>query len=377
MALFFKIDVGLPVYEVGIIFTLLSVFSILFSILGGAFADFFGRKPTLLLGSLSGFAIYLSIFALIRFYFHPLLIITLFIVSSLSGSLVFPSSSALVADVTTEKERVNAYVVYRILTNAGWAIGPAIGGIIYGLGVSYIFMAVTVASIVQFFIVLLSIDEAKSFRKPVGSSVGKFQIISFDKYLIAFSIGTFFVTLVSSQFSVTLPLYSGIKIGIAVSAISYIYAINGLVVVLGQYPITILMKRFPDMASMILGSIFYSIGYFMVGISPDLLWLILDMVIITIGENLTSPMINTVVSKIAPKPKVARYMGFTSMINSTGRAMGPSVGSLLLFVFAYNGLRVWSFIDIFGAISVIAFLMFGKMMRIRHTPNPSPTTQES
>jgi len=86
------------------------------------------------------------------------------------------------------------------------------------------------------------------------------------------------------------------------------------------------------------------------------------MVIITMGENLTSPMINTVVSKIATKGKMARYMGFIGMINSTGRALGPSIGSTFLYIFSYNGLKVWSAVDIFGLGSIVIFMVFSGMV---------------
>ena len=100
MALFFQLDLHIHVYEVGIIFTLLSVGSIIFSLVGGALADSLGRKKTLLLGSGAGSALYFAIAIGILIRLPIPAIIAMFILTSFGGALVFPSAGALIADVT-------------------------------------------------------------------------------------------------------------------------------------------------------------------------------------------------------------------------------------------------------------------------------------
>lgn len=362
MAIYFNQELGLPTLYVGIIFTLLSVTSVFFSIVGGALADYIGRRRTLLVGSLGGFIVYFSIASFIILHKPDIWIIAVFIISSFSGSLVFPSASALVSDVTSESERFQAFSIYRILGNVGWAIGPLIGAYIYNAGVELVFLFVAFASVVQFVIVLVMVRERlvpnrwTDIRKEA-----KFNILSFDRYLIFFGAGTFLITLVASQFSVTLPTFSVVHVGIPTYQLGYIYAVNGTVVVLGQYPMTMLLRRFSDVSTMALGAVLYGIGYLMVGFSNSLLMLMLDMVIITAGENLTSPGINTIVSKIAPRDKTARYMGFIGMLNSTGRALGPSIGTAFLSIYAYDGFRTWSSISSFGIVAVVILLTFGRL----------------
>lgn len=366
MAIYFKQEVGLPTIEVGVIFTLLSITSIVFSIIGGALADFIGRRKTLLVGSLGGFVIYSLIVALISLHKPELWVIIAFVLSSFSGSLVFPSASALVSDVTEESERFRAYSIYRILSNVGWAIGPLIGAYIYDTGVEFVFLFVAMSSVIQFLIVLVMVSEKGIPNRWTEHVKGvKFNILSFDRYLIFFGVGTFLITVIASQFSVTLPTYSVIQVGIKPSDLGYIYAVNGAAVVLGQYPMTSLMRRFSDVTTMALGAILYSIGYLLVGFSGTLPMLMLDMVIITAGENLTSPGINTIVSKISPKDRTARYMGFIGMLNSTGRALGPSVGTAFLSIYLFDGLRTWGSISVFGVSAFFILMLFGRVPYIR------------
>ena len=361
MALFFQLDLHIPVYEVGIIFTLLSVGSIVFSLVGGALADSLGRKKTLLLGSGAGSALYFAIAIGILIRLPIPTIIAMFVLTSFGGALVFPSAGALIADVTSIADRSRGYVVYRIMANLGWAIGPLTGSLIFNFRIFWIFLLVAVSSLIQGIVVLFFVRERGTFRKREKGS-GRIQMISFDRFLLVFSAGTFLVTLVSSQFSVTLPLYAGVRAAVPTDLIGYIYAVNGVVVVVGQYPITNFMKRYPDIVSMIAGALAYTVGYLLVGFSTTLPQFMGDMVIITIGENLTSPIMNTVVSRIAPEGKVARYMGFLGMVNSTGRALGPSVGAFFIAIYAYDGLRIWSSVGAFGLLSIVAFVAFARML---------------
>ena len=234
-----------------------------------------------------------------------------------------PAASALVSDVTSESERNTAYSLYRIMSNVGWAIGPLTGGFLSVISIGYIFALVTVTSLIQLTVVAVFLHPVENAARKTGSSVH----IGLDWRLVLFAAGTFFITLVSSQFSVTLPVYSTKVVGILESNIGYIYAVNGLVVVLGQYPMSWITRNISIVHVMAMGSAFYSFGYFLVAFSHSLYGLMFDMLFITVGENLTSPGMNTVVSQIAPEGKTGRYMGFLSMANSAGRAIGPSIGS--------------------------------------------------
>lgn len=369
MAIFLNKTLGVPVYFVGIVFTLGSLVSIIFSIVGGALADFIGRKKVLLMGSAISGALFLAVALLLEASSPTYLIIIVFIFTSAGGSLIFPSANALVADVTTADNRTNGYVVYRIMANLGWAIGPLSGALIYDSGIFWIFTLITACSLAQGLMVLLLVKDRwkeRSKREHIRKT-GKIGILSFDRYLMAFTIGTFFLMIVSSQFSVTLPVYVKEKVSILTSYIGIIYAVNGVVVVVGQYPITNFMKKYPEVASMILGAVAYTVGYLLVGFSSNLLDLMGDMVIITIGENLVSPVMNSIVSKIAPGDKLARYLGFMGMMNSSGRAFGPSVGTFFISLYAFNGLKLWSSLDLFGLAAIAMFAIFSRMMAKKGT----------
>jgi MFS family permease len=368
MAIFFNTELGVPIIVVGLLFSFSAISSVIFSIFGGWIADKFGRRKALMIGGITGVVIYSLISGFIAFHFSLLAIEVAFVLSSVSGSFIFPSSTALVSDVTSTAERPIAYGIYRILTNIGWAVGPIMGAYVYELGVAKIFAIVAVASLIQLIIIVLFIFDRNTYDNPLKRRI---SLITLDRYLILFSVGTFFIMVVSTQFSVTLPTYAADRVGVPVSDIGYVFAVNGLVVVLGQYFLSALFRKSPDIGTMIVGSLFYTVGYLLVGFSGTLLQLMLDMVVITIGEDLISPTLNTIISKIAPPDKVGRYMGFNSMMNSSARALGPSVGTVFLSIYAFNGPRVWGSIDLFGLTSIFIFLIFGRSLRKMPSGEPA------
>ncbi len=361
LAIFFEVNLGVPILYVGAIFTAIAAVSMAFSLVGGTLGDLLGRKKTILIGSAIGFLTYFTVYLMVDSNVMALYIAIIFIISSISGSLTFPATSAIVADVTTVENRREGYSIYRILTNLGWAIGPVLGSFLYSSGVGNIFLFSAITLLLQLLIVLLFLNHTHKAEDP--NTKEKRQYISFDRFLIIFSIGTFFMTVVSSQFSVTFPSYAVLRGNVLPYEIGYIYAVNGVVVVLGQFPTTRITRKISDLFSMELGMIFYSVGYLLSAFSSSLTAFIVDMVIITIGENLSSPGISSIVSKIAPKEKVARYNGFNSMINNVGRALGPSIGTFFMFIFNYNGLQLWASLDLFGVFSIILFSFFGRSVR--------------
>ncbi len=355
MAIFFNRIMHVPIYAVGLIFALLAICGTIFQIIGGYLSDFRGRRFTLLLGSTIGIAIYAGIVLLLIHGTGILPLVVLFVLSSISGSLIFPSFNALIVDITLPGNRMNAFSLFRILTNSGWAIGPIAGSVLFNYGVVWIFFLVMLTLIAQFCIIYFLIRDRRAHtRKTTAGIRARFSdLIVFDRTLLIFSAGTFLLFVLSSQFSVTLPTYAVVRTSILSNQLGYIFAVNGLVVVFGQYPITTAVRRLREETVVMLGTAFYMVGFTLVAFSGNLLQLMADMVLITIGENLTSPGINSMVSRLSPEDRVGRYMAFNGMANSAGRATGPTVGSIFLFIFSFNGIEVWSSLDLFGLFSLI------------------------
>ncbi|MEM3851642.1 MAG: MFS transporter [Methanomassiliicoccales archaeon] len=358
MAIFLDLQLHVQASEVGESFAGLAIGSAVFQIIGGHLADNLGRRSAMLTAGIAGAFIYLTMFLLLYFHAGPLPIIILFLLTSASGGIIAPAATAIVADVTKLHMRESGYAIYRVLTNIGWAAGSLTASFLYIHGMIFIILMAFVLVFLQLLLVLFSVKETSPGKEDTrGGLLARFaQLAVFDVPLLFFSFSTLLITIMISQFSVTLSLFSAVKIGISVQDIGFIYALNGLIVILGQLPAIRIVERINDLNGLTIGTILYAAGYFFVGFSKTLPQLLADMVVITMGENFTTPTISTIVSKLAPSTKLGRFMAFNGMSNSVGRALGPALGSVLLFVFAQN-YQLWLALDGFG-IAGLLFLLF-------------------
>ncbi len=331
--------------------------------------DFIGRKNTWLAGSYIGFILYFFIYISINYKLSIYFIVIPFVLTSIFGTFTFPATSSYIADITPEGDRVTAYSLWRIMSNMGWAIGPIIGSIIFVIGVKWIFLFLTVTILIQTAVVYFYITERKIIEKGylhLKEVIFSKNMISYDKNLVIFSAGTLFLMILVSQFSVTLPVFA-VKVGsVLPSQIGFIFAVNGLIVVIGQYPVSVLMRSYHDIYAIMIGSLFYIVGYLLVSILHGITFFMLDMVVITIGENFTSPYITSLISKISPRDKIGRYMGFNGMANSVARSMGPAIGTTMMFFYLYNPVEMWLLIDLFGITGLMIFVLSIKRLKNYH-----------
>ncbi len=364
IALYFSVDLQLPLYITGMIFSVYFAIGIIAQPVSGLLADFLGRKPTMVLASFIYVAVSSALFVASFLHCSAIIISALFVCFALPSAIEYPAMNAMVSDLSPETGKSHAFSTFRTIFNIGWIIGPLFGVFFFDLGFSLIFLLNVITSIVSLLLILIFIDESNSFRRQRGRKING-QRFKLDRLIIIFGSGVFFLSLLAGQFQTSLPIFSAHSILSNPALYGYVYAANGMTVVVSQPVINRLMRRFSDMQSMVLGVIFYIIGYGAVAFTGSLPQLILDMVIITTGENLTAPAENSVISTYSSRDKTGRYMAFKSAMWGTGSMVGPSAGLLSLYGFKYSGLLTWSSISLFGVAAIVAFLLFASGMK-RH-----------
>jgi len=103
----------------------------------GWLSDRIGRRP-IILGSL---LLYALIFPLYALPIPPVAIIAVRFVHALAGGSYEPAALALVADLTSSDRRGAAFSRLRASDTLGLLIGPAIGGLVAGFRLEYVFIA--------------------------------------------------------------------------------------------------------------------------------------------------------------------------------------------------------------------------------------------
>jgi MFS family permease len=132
-------------------------------------------------------------------------------------------------------------------------------------------------------------------------------------------------------------------------------------VVLFQYPITSLTRRYPSLPVLAVGAVFYALGVGSVALGSSFWAFWLSMVVLTLGEMVLVPTGTTLTANLAPADQRGRYMGVYSLTWSLGIGLGPAIGGFLSDQIApvaiwYGGLA-------FGLVAALAFLWLGRWLQ--------------
>ena len=363
LALYLNGQLGVSMTEVGLVLLVSSAIGATGNIVGGEIADKFGRKR--IMGfALGGRAVMMILIAVVIAFVSGYLIIAVMItISSFMGSMFEPASNAMVADIVPANRRLDAYGLLRIGANLGWALGPMIGGILSLLSFSFLFMLGGIATAVVAAFLMTMLSES---RIP-GKSHERFRIrdmvsVTRNRQFAAFCIISLFLFIMFGQMSSTFAVFSEKQVHISLAEVGYLYAINGMLVVFLQFPIARVISRYRMCTVIAAGSLFYAIGYGLVGLAPDFLFLAICMFVVTMGEMVVSPSSMNLVANMSPENERGRYMGFYGLFSSYGFAAGPFVGGVLMDLLIGSPVLLWISIGMFGIVAMVGYLLLGRHM---------------
>ena len=127
---------GLPLGTVATLLTINFGTGLFASFMAGWLADRVGRKLVMVI-SLTANGL---IFIFLMFAATYLAFAFLMFLAGLVNPLYSVGADAMLADLVPEAKRSDAYAINRMLNNAGFAIGPALGGFVAAVSYSYAFM---------------------------------------------------------------------------------------------------------------------------------------------------------------------------------------------------------------------------------------------
>jgi MFS family permease len=358
LSIYFNESLGISMTTIGAVFLVSTGFGALGQMIGGEVADRFGRRNIMIIAMSSRALIFVGISVVIYYSNDFLSIAALVVCSSFVGSLFEPASNAMVADVVAPSKRLEAYGLLRIGQNIGWTLGPLLGGLLAIWGYSTLYLLTAICSATVAVIIFMFVKE--SSRRNLGRR--RIAILDLKELrehaapFLMFSIFSIFLWLVMAQMSSVYSVYSTSEVGMTVTEIGYLYAINGIIVVVAQLPLARYIVRFRMTTVTAVGALVYAAGYFSVAFASDFWMLAGSMVVITFGEIITSPSSMNLIANLSPENERGRYMGLFGLFTSTGWSLGPFVGGILYDAFRTEPYLLWGGIALFAIASAIGYL---------------------
>ena len=346
---------GYTVTEAGIAVGAYGVGGLFASLLGGHLADKLGRRQTIALSMFSGAATMLLLSQAHRF--APIVVLTA--LTGLASEFYRPASSALLTDLVPPGQRVTAFATLRMAFNAGFAFGPAMAGLLAAFGYFWLFAGDASTSVLFGLVALCALPPgARNGPANAGWSEA-WRVLRHDRKLHQLLAANFAIGLVFFQIASTFGLYVT-QLGFSAATYGVLVSLNGALVVLMELPLTTVTRRFPARRVMAAGYVIIGAGFALNYFARTVPALAACMIIFTLGEMVTMPMVSAYVANLAPAHMRGRYLGVSSLTWSVALILGPGLGMKL---FAFNQPVYWL---AGGAMSLVA----AGIMLIATRPQP-------
>jgi MFS family permease len=348
-----RFEVGMT--EVGILFGLFSISSVVGNVVGGALTDRLGRKGMIIFGLLaSAFtSLLMGLVGSIELFFVSALVVGLF--ANAGG----PARQAMVADLLPEEKRAQGFGILRVVANLAVTIGPAVGGLLAARSYLLLFICDAVASTITAGVVAMAIRETMPAaqegqpEETVAQTFGGYLTVLRDATFVLFIGACVLMVIVYMQMNSTLAVYLRDSHGVSEQRFGYILSLNALMVVVLQFPIARRISEYPPLIVMAVGTLLYAIGFGMYGFVSAYVLFLVAMVIITIGEMLVAPVSQSLAARLAPEDMRGRYMAVFGFSYTIPAAVGPLLAGLIMD--NADPRWVWYAAGIVGLVAVGAF----------------------
>jgi len=319
-----------PLAAVASLISISSFTGMIVSFLGGSIADRFGRKPVMFSAILThGLAFLLM--SRTQTYLGFLVPMTL-----MGAAQPFHAvgSDAMMADIIPLEGRSRAYSILRMASNAGIAIGPAIGGFIVSKSYTLAFFAAACGMLTYSLILLFFIRETlqpgkSTHTESLLQNLRDYRLVLADRHYISIVITTTFGMIAPLMMWTLYAVYTKTYYGLPEYLYSWLPITNALMCVFVQYSITSYTRKREPVRMVALGMSIFALGVGSISLMNSFWGFWVSMVILTFGELILIPTGTTYAANRAPADLRGRYMTIYWFTWGLARAAAPLVGGFL------------------------------------------------
>jgi predicted MFS family arabinose efflux permease len=324
---------GFSALEMGRTMALAGVGSLLGSLLGGWASDRFGPFRVQVASLLLSIPLYLALGqARSPLAIGALLFTTLLVVDALR-----PANSAAIAQHSTPETRARSFGLLRLSVNLGWTVGPTLAGFLaatnYGLLFRCNAVAVAVAAVTLVCFGRRRAEQGATHEVAEEALPDAYRPWR-DGRLLAVLGCVFLAELCFFQFLTTWPLYLREQRGLDERAVGALFAVNTLLIVLFELPLTRAIQRRAPLPMVALGMAVAGVGFGLTPLASGFLSAAVTVAVWTLGEMLQAPQIPTWIAARCPPALRGRTLGLYTFTHALAFSCAPLCGT-----FAYQRLH--------------------------------------
>ncbi len=366
LTIYLTTSLGFSLKETGIIMSFFGLGSILGSYIGGWLTDRIGAFKvqfwSLLLSSV-------ILLVLVRFQDFWSLCFLAFTFSLIADAFR-PANKVAVANYSKPENLTRSFALLRLAINLGFAIGPAMGGLIAAWkGYNWLFYIDSISCLCAAILFKLTLkddfkrrsikEEQSSNSKVTNAYASPYQ----DRFFMIFLVIICLLAFAFLQLFYTIPVYFKQEFGLDEREIGLLMALNGTIIVFIEMPLVYLIdKRYNKFTSMTLGAVLIGLG-FAIFIVPSI-WIgiaICSSILLTFGEVFYMPFASAFVAERSTEANRGQYMALYTMAWALASVVAPMSGLYISEHFGFNSL--WSILLALGLGGGLGFWYLGNRVK--------------
>jgi DHA1 family tetracycline resistance protein-like MFS transporter len=357
-------------FEIGMLFSIYSWMQFFFSPILGRLSDRYGRRPILfisLLGSALGYFV-------IGFANTLVVVFIGRIIGGITGANI-STAQAYIADVTTKENRAKGMGLFGAAFGLGFILGPALAGVLskYGIHVPFYFAAVlSLANAVALYFILPESLKPGAYAANEGRKGNVAEILDSlrDRRFRAIAAIYFLLITAFSIMTYAFVLFTDFTFNYDAEQNGYLFAYVGFLAIIMQGGVFgIAAKTFGEERLVVFGCIMLAVSLFAMPFTSPVFGGLAGLLIVSgflsFGNAFASPALTSLASKFAGDHEQGRVMGVMQSGAALARAIGPTIGGVLLnnSVNKVDRFTVFRTYWVAAGIMFVAFLTAAYFMR--------------
>lgn len=285
-----------------------------------------------------------------------------------------PANATAVAHYSTDENRTRCYSLNRLAVNLGWAAGGTLGGIIASYDYHLLFWIDGLTNIGAAILLRSVLSPSRNNATPTVKKKGEHVAARSayrDKAYMVFVVLTVLFGMCFFQLFATQPVYFKQHLHLSPFSIGMIMALNGSIIALVEMPLVYTLEQRPRYMRFIVGGILLiSLSFVIFNIMPgELSVAVLSTLIITAGEMLSMPFMNTFWTSRTNKHNRGQYAGLYTAAWSVAQVIGPFAGGLIAEHLGYDAL--WWAVGSTAIVCAAGFRWLDRNAVSRYNPTSS------
>jgi MFS transporter, DHA1 family, tetracycline resistance protein len=331
---------GIPIEYVGLLLGCYAGGELLATPFVGGIADRVGRRPVLLISTV-GVGVGFLLLYLVQ---GAIAVAAALIVIGVFESVLHPTASTVMADVVPAETLREHFAARRVLSNAGSMAGPALGALLalHSLGLVFLGAGLTIlfgALVVAGFLVETRPPDGAPSEDDDEESLLALTAVLRDSRLAALIAPVALLEIAGSWIGSITPLYADAGGTLTASGIGLLFTYAGALGVLLQMPLTAATARMSSFAIVLWSGAVQAAAFACLLVSPGLPWLIGAVTFLALAGMLSGPLVQTIVTALAPRTGQATYQAAFGVVNDLKDAAGPAIGAWL---YAFAAALPWA-----------------------------------